>query len=1168
MTAGSEKFWVVWGTSGASDDDYEIYGRLVQAEAGGTYGTTYGANFPVSDITTAPPKMNPSLAYDAFHDKIIVAWVEGLGNSDIRGQRLMIADPVDFPALPLQPVGSGLPDGLSIIALENDFGIAVGSTSLQRSPSLVYDAYIQKVLAVYYWRLNLMSEIYNGISGILVSANDNNEPPSVGPGVSISPAYNYNSQIAMTDPVVAYNANLENFLSAWTEKVALIPGEPLNLSFSVFSLDSDSDGMDDDWEILHFGDLSRDGTGDYDNDSLSDLQEFLFGTNPTLRDTDSDGINDGVEVAAGSDPLDSDSTPLYMTEGFDDDVIDKAKWSTYEFVRRIQGGKLESAISAYGPEWVVSNNNMGIVDPWPVTSFGADVTIEEIDSAEANARARLLGYFYRTPDGYDILAQMGIRGHTDGSLIGYYAIHKCFDPQCGPPNSFQVVLEDVSITVGLNETATLSIGYDGATEFTFNFPGIDPVVFDASSAAPRSGEPDFKWAGLQTRVSERAGFPQGGGFISATFDNVWKNGALHDDFNDASGRIDRTKWNTWEFVRKVENGSFESALTRYYSHDSNTLALADSQFINGLQADVMIADVWNNDAYPYARIYGFFYNDGSSGGGRAGDVIGQVGIGHNGTALEAWCQVAKCLSGDCNTSAEVERNPASPLPGPIELNRAYRVSINWDPVSNEFTCRLGENSTTTIESPYAPVATPIGGKGIGTRVTRIDDEGDNSPDEGGYIRAIFDNVVVLSESSDYDADGIPDMYDNCPFGYNPDQADLDGDGVGDACDPDIDGDDVLNDVDNCPFGYNPDQADSDVDGIGDACDDDVDGDGVPNLLDNCPFIPNPIIDTETGEQPPCDYEETVTAPSDPVTPGGSLWVTAEFTNNTGEMIRTIIPDCYNTVFELRESEDGVFVKKLDRVRGPYRIPEDVIYLEEGETFEIQCNLAEIFDTELIAGFAGSDLTGSATYTGIAHPDPDPDVPEDVLFEGEATGYFTLTIADSLVVNTVLAEEVTFTPSVWEASWAQNPPDGNLSVQVDLPNGYEIDYSEDVLLNGTVKGTPTSAGIEFDWMEVLASLGTITSGEIYVTIEGMLTSGDKFSGKGAVQIKGIAGTDRESGQAHGGAGYLPWFHKGASERRNHSTLQQGAGKLCRRIRDILAALRGDLHKLWPDSNNAY
>ena len=53
---------------------------------------------------------------------------------------------------------------------------------------------------------------------------------------------------------------------------------------------------------------------------------------------------------------------------------------------------------------------------------------------------------------------------------------------------------------------------------------------------------------------------------------------------------------------------------------------------------------------------------------------------------------------------------------------------------------------------------------------------------------------------------------------NADQADQDGDGIGDACDDDRDGDGRDNGDDNCPLEPNADQVDSDGDGLGDACD--------------------------------------------------------------------------------------------------------------------------------------------------------------------------------------------------------------------------------------------------------------------------------------------------------------------------------------------------------------
>jgi beta-lactam-binding protein with PASTA domain len=65
---------------------------------------------------------------------------------------------------------------------------------------------------------------------------------------------------------------------------------------------------------------------------------------------------------------------------------------------------------------------------------------------------------------------------------------------------------------------------------------------------------------------------------------------------------------------------------------------------------------------------------------------------------------------------------------------------------------------------------------------------------GGFI-----DVVVSSGFPDSDSDGIADALDNCPNDSNPDQADVDGDGAGDACDADIDGDGVEDTLDSCPL---------------------------------------------------------------------------------------------------------------------------------------------------------------------------------------------------------------------------------------------------------------------------------------------------------------------------------------------------------------------------------
>ncbi len=53
---------------------------------------------------------------------------------------------------------------------------------------------------------------------------------------------------------------------------------------ATFSIDANGNGMADAWELLYFGNLNQLPLGDNDGDGISNLDEFLNGTNPTVRE--------------------------------------------------------------------------------------------------------------------------------------------------------------------------------------------------------------------------------------------------------------------------------------------------------------------------------------------------------------------------------------------------------------------------------------------------------------------------------------------------------------------------------------------------------------------------------------------------------------------------------------------------------------------------------------------------------------------------------------------------------------------------------------------------------------------------------------------------------------------------------------------------------------------
>lgn len=95
-------------------------------------------------------------------------------------------------------------------------------------------------------------------------------------------------------------------------------GDP-SLGVSVTRVDDDADAMPDGWELFRFGTTAFNPDGDDDEagpDYLTNMEEYLAGTDPSRRDTDGDGLSDGAELKThGTNPLDPDGDGDGLPDG-------------------------------------------------------------------------------------------------------------------------------------------------------------------------------------------------------------------------------------------------------------------------------------------------------------------------------------------------------------------------------------------------------------------------------------------------------------------------------------------------------------------------------------------------------------------------------------------------------------------------------------------------------------------------------------------------------------------------------------------------------------------------------------------------------------------------------------------------------------------------------------
>ncbi len=181
--------------------------------------------------------------------------------------------------------------------------------------------------------------------------------------------------------------------------------------------DQDGDGMPDWWEIengLSLDDCSDD-LEDPDGDMLTNISEFMAGSDPSDPDTDDDGLSDFYEVAIGTNPVlpDSDGNgTLDGDEDADGDGILNELEETAEELEGIFDGDRDGNVAGLDTD----SDNDGLIDN------AEDVNLNGVlDAGETNylrPTLRLLPGWNLISAPRQVAAQFSLETQLGGSVLG------------------------------------------------------------------------------------------------------------------------------------------------------------------------------------------------------------------------------------------------------------------------------------------------------------------------------------------------------------------------------------------------------------------------------------------------------------------------------------------------------------------------------------------------------------------------------------------------------------------------------------------------------------------------------------------------------------------------------------------------------------------------------
>jgi alpha-tubulin suppressor-like RCC1 family protein len=140
---------------------------------------------------------------------------------------------------------------------------------------------------VWAWGLNSSNQLGDG------TLSQRTSPVALAtlPGAKVSGGSLHGLLLATDGTLRSWGGNGNGQLGTTTQSPTLVA---INLLTS--PADTDSDGLPDAWEMSAFGNLAQTGSGDFDRDGLSNIDEYARGTDPKIADIDVDTLTDPVDL--------------------------------------------------------------------------------------------------------------------------------------------------------------------------------------------------------------------------------------------------------------------------------------------------------------------------------------------------------------------------------------------------------------------------------------------------------------------------------------------------------------------------------------------------------------------------------------------------------------------------------------------------------------------------------------------------------------------------------------------------------------------------------------------------------------------------------------------------------------------------------------------------------